>query len=45
MLKKAIAGAVLAAALLLTLYGALKGEPQIIWSNGRILCLTCIGIK
>ncbi len=31
--------------LLFVFLGILRGEGRIVWSNGRILCLTCIGIK
>jgi len=43
--KKVLAGGALLLSLLLILAGIVLGEPRIIWSNGKILCLTCIGIK
>jgi hypothetical protein len=43
--KKVLAGALLLLSLLAVAYGVYRGEPFIVWSTGRILCLTCIGIK
>jgi len=43
--KKAVAGGALLLSLVLIVLGVLLGEPKIVWSNGKILCLTCIGIK
>jgi len=43
--KKIAAGALLLLSLLLIIAGIFQNELRIIWNNGKILCLTCIGIK
>jgi hypothetical protein len=43
--KKIAAGAFLLLSLLLIVAGIFQNELRIIWNNGKILCLTCIGIK
>jgi hypothetical protein len=43
--KKLIAGAFLLLSLLLIGTGVYREELVEIWNNGKLLCLTCIGIK
>jgi hypothetical protein len=43
--KKVMAGALLLLSLLFILFGISRKEARVIWNNGKILCLTCIGIK
>jgi len=43
--KRILAGGALVLSLLLLLLGAKRNELRVIWNNGKILCLTCIGIK
>ncbi len=45
MLKKVIAGGVLLLSFLLVVMGIYRNELRIIYNNGKVLCLTCIGIK
>ena len=43
--KSKVAGALLHLSILTVLFGIYREELRIIWNNGKILCLTCIGIK
>jgi len=43
--KSKVAGALLLLSILTVLFGIYREELRIIWNNGKILCLTCIGIK
>jgi hypothetical protein len=44
--KKVLASLALVLSLAAAIFAAVKGEElRIIWNNGKILCLTCIGIK
>jgi len=43
--KSKMAGALLLLSILTVLFGIYREELRIIWNNGKILCLTCIGIK
>ncbi|WP_457680241.1 CD1871A family CXXC motif-containing protein [Thermovibrio sp.] len=44
-IKKVLVGGVFLLALIFVALGLYRGELRIIWNNGKILCLTCIGIK
>jgi len=44
-LRKKVALAVLLISLLSIAFGFSRGEWRAIYNNGKILCLTCIGIK
>ncbi|MEO2065845.1 MAG: hypothetical protein ABGX17_05020 [Desulfurobacteriaceae bacterium] len=43
--RKTFAAGALLLSLLLILLGIYRDELRIIYNNGKILCLTCIGIK
>jgi len=43
--KRFLAGGALVLSLLLLFLGVKRDELRVIWNNGKILCLTCIGIK
>jgi len=43
--KRLLAGGALVLSLLLLFLGVKRDELRVIWNNGKILCLTCIGIK
>ncbi|WP_456341737.1 hypothetical protein [Thermovibrio sp.] len=43
--KKVLAAGALVLSLLLIALGLFRNELWIIYNNGKILCLTCIGIK
>ncbi|WP_132527360.1 thioredoxin [Phorcysia thermohydrogeniphila] len=43
--KKVLAGALLLLSIFTVLFGIYRDELRVIWNNGKILCLTCIGIK
>jgi hypothetical protein len=43
--KKVLAGALLLLSIFLISLGIYRDELKVIWNNGKILCLTCIGIK
>jgi hypothetical protein len=43
--KKVLAAGALLLSLLFMALGVYRDELRIIYNNGKILCLTCIGIK
>ncbi|WP_185954250.1 hypothetical protein [Balnearium lithotrophicum] len=45
MKTKLVAAGVFLLSLLLIGWGIFRDELWVIWNNGKILCLTCIGIK